>query len=284
MQHDVFADHLADMALFQKRIREGIQLRHQLVVLFGPEERLFEILIAVVGVILGVHAVADHEQLHILEQRRLRPIAVTLIAVDLVERLFQLDPAPFQLDLHEGQPVDQQGHVEPRLVVACHRHLRRDLILVLAPFLRVEELQVKRRAIVAGQLHPAPQGLSLLEHIALVEVVKHLGEFRVRQRHPVMPAQLRAQVGVHGGHIGQRDRRIAQACQTFDHTLFKLRFGLIIGHRLHPHWLHKHLLQQALLEGLHLRDLIAHRRDFRVHGREGLGDFGLFFGVGYCHL
>lgn len=52
MQHDVFADHLADMTLFRKRI----QLRLERIIFVGLIERLFEILIAVGGVILRANS------------------------------------------------------------------------------------------------------------------------------------------------------------------------------------------------------------------------------------
>ena len=47
-----------------------------------------------VGVVLGICAVGDHENLHILVQTAARPERIPLIAVDLVERLPDGHPAP----------------------------------------------------------------------------------------------------------------------------------------------------------------------------------------------
>ena len=64
-----------------------------------------------VGVVLRQRAVADHEELHVVEQARARPERVALVAVDLVERLADVHPAALQLDMHHRQAVDQDRHV-----------------------------------------------------------------------------------------------------------------------------------------------------------------------------
>ena len=58
-----------------------------------------------------MRAVADHEELHVLEQARSGPEAVALVAVDLVERLADVHAAALQLDVHHRKPVDQHRHV-----------------------------------------------------------------------------------------------------------------------------------------------------------------------------
>ena len=42
----------------------------------------------------------------------------------------------------------------------------------------------------------------------------------------------------------------------------------------------EHLLQQTVFEGLEFGDLISNRLDFGIHCGKGIGDFGLFVGVG----
>ena len=64
-----------------------------------------------VGVVLGQRAVADHEELDVLEQARAGPEAVALVAVDLVERLADVDAAALELDVHQRQAVDQDRDV-----------------------------------------------------------------------------------------------------------------------------------------------------------------------------
>ena len=60
-----------------------------------------------VRVVLRQRAITDHEQLHVVEQAGAGPETVTLVAVDLIERLTNIDPAPLQLHMHERQTVDQ---------------------------------------------------------------------------------------------------------------------------------------------------------------------------------
>ena len=107
-----------------------------------------------VGVILGERAVADDKELHVLEQAGTGPEAVALVAVDLVERLADVDPAALELDVHERQAVDEDRDVvavrAARPAVALP-----DLVLVddLQPVVvdvgLVDELDVLRRPVVA---------------------------------------------------------------------------------------------------------------------------------------
>ncbi len=89
------------MALLEEGVGKGVKLGDQLVFDIGPEEGLVEILIAVVDVVLRVHAVRYDEKLHILKQPVIRPIGMALVAVDLVEGLLQLHAAAFQLHLDQ---------------------------------------------------------------------------------------------------------------------------------------------------------------------------------------
>ena len=55
---------------------------------------------------------------------------MALVAVDLVEGFFHLDAAPLQFDLHQGQAVDEQGHVVAVFVGALKGDLVGYLVLV----------------------------------------------------------------------------------------------------------------------------------------------------------
>ena len=101
MQHDVFRDHLGDVALFQKRVGERLQPCDQIVRRVAPIEGLFEILAAIVRVVLRIHAVRDDEDLHILEEGVVRAVRVPVIAVHLIERFSNFQPTPLQFDLHQ---------------------------------------------------------------------------------------------------------------------------------------------------------------------------------------
>ena len=103
-----------------------------------------------VGVVLRQRAVADHEQLDVLEQAGVGPEALPLVAVDLVERLPDVDTAALELDVHHRQAVDEHGHV-----VAVRRGRPVDLVLVddLEPVVvdvgLVDQVDVLGRAVVA---------------------------------------------------------------------------------------------------------------------------------------
>ena len=81
-----------------------------------------------VGVILGVAAVRDHEDLDILKEPAAGKEAVALIAVDLVERFADRDAAAFQLDMYHRQTVDKDRNVIA--VVMLSAVITADLILV----------------------------------------------------------------------------------------------------------------------------------------------------------
>ena len=83
----------------------------------------------VLRVVLRQRAVADHEQLDVLEQARAGPEAVALVAVDLVERLADVDAAALELDVHQRQAVDEDRHVVAVGVLGAALALT-DLVLV----------------------------------------------------------------------------------------------------------------------------------------------------------
>jgi hypothetical protein len=101
VHHGIFGDHFGNVAFVEKRVGKFTQLIHCRVVGAAPGECLLETLLAVVGVVSGINPVRDDEQLEILEQPAPRGIAVPVVSVDLIERLFQLQPAPLQFDLDQ---------------------------------------------------------------------------------------------------------------------------------------------------------------------------------------
>ncbi|MNS98314.1 hypothetical protein D3C72_1326780 [compost metagenome] len=89
VQHRVMGDHFGDMADFQERFGEFIQRFYRLVFFIGPEISLFKVIGTVVGVIFGIHAVADDKNLHILEQAATYPESIAVVTVNLVKGFFQ---------------------------------------------------------------------------------------------------------------------------------------------------------------------------------------------------
>ena len=109
-----------------------------------------------VGVVLRQRAIADHKQLHVLEQPRACPEAVPLVAVDLVKGFANVDTATFEFDVHHRQAIDQDGHVVS--VRACGAAVPlTDLVLVdhlqaiVVNILLIDQQDVLRRAIVPLQ-------------------------------------------------------------------------------------------------------------------------------------
>ena len=83
-----------------------------------------------VGVILGIGSVGYDENLHILIQSAACPETISLIAVNLVERLFELNTSSLQLYMHKRQTIDENRYIVASIVVAL-------LLLVLVDDLEV---------------------------------------------------------------------------------------------------------------------------------------------------
>ena len=88
-----------------------------------------------VGVILGIGSVGNDENLNIFVQSATCPKTIPLIAVNLVERLFELDTSTLQLDMHKRQTIDKYGHIVAGIVVSL-------LLLVLVDDLEVVVMDV----------------------------------------------------------------------------------------------------------------------------------------------
>ena len=196
VEHDVFADHFGDVAGFQKFAGEAVEdIGQPVVVPVGPIESLLEGLVAVVGVVLSVHTVADHEDLHVLKKGSAGTKGMLLVAIDLVEGFFEFQPTAFEFDLYQRQTVDKQRYIVAVLVLALHGHLVRDLELVLAPVLGVDELKIEVVAVVADDVLLLPQGLGLFEDRALAENIEDFLKFAGSERDPVVFFELGFQVG-----------------------------------------------------------------------------------------
>ena len=108
-----------------------------------------------IGIILGVGAVGDDKDLHILKQTAARPEAVALIALDLVERLADGDAAAFELDMHHREAVDKHRHVIAVIVLGAlalaDLILVDDLHKIVVDILFVDQSNVFARAVVAAQ-------------------------------------------------------------------------------------------------------------------------------------
>ena len=144
-QHAILRQDVEQRVLGEERGGEVHQVGYHLVVPRRPEARklkavaglLFPLLVAAlaclgyvrgaggVAVILRLRAVADDEQLHVLEQAAACPEALAVVAVDLVERFLDVNAPAFQLYVDERQAVHKNGHV---VAVFPHAFLRRVLV------------------------------------------------------------------------------------------------------------------------------------------------------------
>ena len=145
VQHRVVGDHFCDVTDLQKCICEFFQRFERVILFIGPEEGLFEVVSTIVSVVFGIHAIADNKDLHILEQAAADPERIPMVAIDLVEGLFQSQTATLKFDLHQRQAVDQQRDVEAgftRVLLGVELlHLARHLKFVLAPLLFIDKAE-----------------------------------------------------------------------------------------------------------------------------------------------
>lgn len=157
-----------------------------------------------VGVILGVRAVGDDEDLHIVKQAAARPEAVSLVAVDLIKRLPDSHAPALQLDMDQGQAVYQDRHVIavviPRPLRLADNILVDDLEAVVVDVLLVDEGDVLALACVpAEDLHRVLLDAAGLVLNAVVGVGDALAEkplpLRTGEGVAVQLLQLFAQVG-----------------------------------------------------------------------------------------
>ena len=75
-----------------------------------------------------------------------------MIAVDLIEGFKDFHPPPLQLDMHQGQAVDQDSDIIAINAVTFLRDLVGDLKTVFAPFVGVEEVDALLAVIIPAKV------------------------------------------------------------------------------------------------------------------------------------
>ena len=134
-----------------------------------------------VGVVFGVGAVGDNEDLHILKQTAARPEGVPLVAVDLVEGFPDGHAPALEFHMDQGQAVDQDGYVVAVVVagalVPADGVLVDDLQPVVVDVFLVQQGDVFGSAVVPAQhLNEILLHLAGLFHNVLVGVGQRLVE------------------------------------------------------------------------------------------------------------
>ena len=198
-----------------------------------------------VGVVLGIGAVRDDEDLHILKEAAPRPEGVPLVAVDLVEGLPDGHAPALELDMYQGQAVDQHRHIVAVVVLGplllAHLILVDDLEAVVVDVLLVDEGDIFGGAVVpAEHLHEVLLDLPSLLHDMLVGVGDGVGEeplpLAVGELVAVKGLQLAAQVGNEVGLLVDLQILIALLGEHLDKLPLQRRLALIavraVFHRL----------------------------------------------------
>ena len=154
-----------------------------------------------IGIILGVGAVGDDEDLHILVQPAPSPETDPLVPVDLVEGFFESHAPAFQLHMDQRQTIHQNGHIVPGIVAAAALLiLVDDLQEVVVDVLLVDEGNIHGCAVLAGEvLHKIFLDHPGLFHDAIVGVgqlgLEKAVPFPVGKAEMIEPFQLAAEIG-----------------------------------------------------------------------------------------
>ena len=189
-----------------------------------------------VGVVLGVGAVGDDENLHILVQAAPGPEGVPLVAVDLVERLPDGHAPALEFNMYQGKTVDQHRHIVA-VVVACPLLLADlilvdDLEIVVVDILFIDEGDVLGGAVIpAEHLDAVLLDLAGLLHDVLVGIgdggLEELLPLAVGEGVVVEQFQLSAEVGDQVGLLVDSQILIALLRQHTDELPLQRRLALV---------------------------------------------------------
>lgn len=194
-----------------------------------------------VGIILGVRAVGDDEDLHIFVQARSGPEAVPLVAPDLVEGLADGHAPALEFHMYQGKAIDQDGHVIAGRVAALPLLiLVDDLKPVIVDIFLVQQRDVLGAAIVSREVDDALHlEAARFFHNAFIGIGEMLAEKRlplaVGEMVVVDQLQLAAQVGDKVGFPVDGQVFVALGLQLTDKFLFQIGF-VLIGIRAHSGW------------------------------------------------
>ena len=183
-----------------------------------------------IGVVFRVRAVGDNENLHILIQPAARPKAVPLVTVDLVECLLDRHTAPLQFHMNQRQTVYQNRDIIAVIIVAAVLHiLVNDLQAVVVDVLFIQQRDIDRRAVLAGQI----LNVVLLDAAGLFfDTIVCVGDFILKE---VIPFLIRK------GIIVQNLQLTAQVCHKVSVIVDrKIGIALLLQHP------DKRLLQRGL--------------------------------------
>ena len=186
-----------------------------------------------VAVILRERAVGDDEDLDVFKESAARPEGFASIAVDLVERLAEIDAAPLEFDVDERKAVDEDGDVIAVFAYAVFGGiLVDDLQFVVMDVVFVNEVDIFDGAVGAGE---ELNVIVLNDGGFFADAAVGIGDglleeafpFGVGEREAVQFFEFSAQIGDEFGLGGDGEILIRLGLQECDKCLFEFRLGLI---------------------------------------------------------
>ena len=192
-----------------------------------------------VRVVFGVGAVRDDEYLHILIQPAACPETVALVSVYLVERFSQLVASAFQFNVDEGESVDEDGHVVPRVVVSSFFYvLVDDLNEIVVYVVLVNEVDVPAFSGISSEdldviflyFGSLCYNIIILVGDALVEKVS---PFVVSEAIAIQFLQTGAEIGYEVCFRMNRQILIALLCKKTDEFPLQISLTLVCFGRAH---------------------------------------------------
>ena len=186
-----------------------------------------------VGVILGVGSVGYDEYLNIFIQSASCPETISLIAVNLIERLFELNASSLQFYMHERQSIDEYGHIVAGIVVSLLLFvLVDDLEVVVMNILLVNQVDVLGLASVSFEdLDMVFLYLGGLRFNAFVlvgnDIIEETLPFAVGEGVIVEFLQLHTEIIHEVLFLVDREVVVSLLCEGLDELLLQLCFRLV---------------------------------------------------------
>ena len=188
----------------------------------------------VVGEVPRVRAVTDDEELDEAQERLgVSVTGVVLVVDDLLHRPPRADTERLKLHLNDGDAVDQEYDVVAVMAVVCiDAELIDDLEVVLAPVLDVDEGVVERRAVVADERFPVPEGACGFVHVGGDDLIEESLELAVGECDTIQGLELFLEVCFKRCSIADVGSIfILEVLKLRDKRLFKIAFGCDHRHR-----------------------------------------------------
>ena len=181
----------------------------------------------VVGKVVRAVSIADDEELKKAKKRLGVAIAGVVLVLDY---LFHgppwLDAEGFQLDLHTGDSIDQDEHIVTVVaVVRVDAKLIDDLEGVFAPILDIDQGEIERSSVIAGEAVALAQRTGGGENVRGNDFFEKPGKFAGSQSDAVQGFELCAEVLLQSRSVANvLTIFVFQAAEFLDELFFKLAF------------------------------------------------------------